>query len=236
MPAMLAGQLGPIGLASLLQLIEAEMLTADLHMDHAEMRFNAGELFEVRCGEETGSSAFQSAFLKETGPFEVRAVDPERLPEGASKSLGPVSMLVMSAFRFVDEWTRVASVALVPEDGATPSGGEAFQTLWPFLNGKRSLKMAVRLAKVSPSDVVDDVLAAQQDGSLVVSESASALPGDLDQLSVEVLSNRGRQALRARDFDTAIVCFETAVALEPENGRLMQNLRRIRVIAEREMS
>lgn len=210
------------------------MLTGRLVLDDAEMQFQSGELVSVSRQGATGESAFFACFLSEKGSFSVYPMDIE---EDSAVSMGSVSMLVMSAFRLADDWGRIQSSVLVIENLAEmKDDGHELGRLLRYINGKRSLSMAARLAKVNPVDVVEDVVSALEKGWLSKSSNKAVLPQDLEmeELSAEALSTRGRQALRARELDSAVAYFEAASALEPDNRTILQNLRRVRAIAERE--
>ncbi len=177
------------------------------------------------------------------------------LPSSSSHALiGGVigATVVVAGWQAVETEGVVAKViipaVLSPIDGASwrPTGG-AVDVVMRGLDGRRTLEEIVEACGLTPPQVVDGILEALEFG-LVSICGTGARPPARDEASVEAVDavepgaplmdfheclERGRDALRRRDFAGAEALFERALALRPGDRIAHQNLRRLAEIRGR---
>lgn len=226
-----------VGLASILQLVEAEGLDGWLVLEPGgRLGFSSGAVCAAECGDLTGRDAVRGLFLTEGGRFAFHDTEP---PHGAP--LGSLIALIMDGLRLSDEWNRLAPLCLRPAPGAELNG--PLQDLAGALDGARTLFEALERAQVAVPLVVDGLLEALERGHL--DEAAPAdpdrvaelrskrepepepepEPDPLEGLDAFELLDLGRSRIKARDFDGAVAAFERAHDLRPEDRIVRQNLK-----------
>lgn len=233
MPELLRGQLGPIRLASVLQLVEAELLTARVVMDAGNVAFFRGKVISAHSGKLTGMLALYELFINETGEFSLKVEDIADAP-----AIGPMLALVIEGCRLADEWARIAPLVLRPVGQITTSNeGEA--TLLARLDGGRTVEQALRGAK---TPIIDFVLQACERGLLheVPPEGRPAraptpAPAPTRErgpqspaapIDYDTCMDLGRRHTRESRWDLAVRAFEEALVARPSDRIALQNLRR----------
>ena len=226
---VLTGVLGPIGLSSLLHLVEGDMLTGRLIWPEGAIAFVRGQLVDVVSGGLSGLPGLRCAFTHERGAFSLTL---DETIEGTP--MGRMAPLIMDACRVADEWARLRTLRLAPRDPGPWDAPALIQAVLPYLDGERPVAQAVGLAGAEPVVVTDGLLAFWESGALVErGEPVRAELLDVGQgMSLEALIDAGRDALRSRTYDQAILLFEAAARRDPDHRTIQQNLRRVRELAQ----
>lgn len=224
------GDLELVSLASVLQLIEGEAMTARLTLDvGGEATFHGGRPVGAVWREHTGAIAFLELFLRGGSQFTVTVA-----PVPAGPPLGAVVGLIMEGCRLADEWRRIAwqtyAAANRPRPPEMDRVGEA---LLPHIDGRCTLEGVVDKARLPRSRAIDPLLALMEEGLIYLATSAPPPirdHGPLDIAGFGEAMDQGRTALRAGDFDRARRLFTQALALRPEDRVAAQNLRRVEAL------
>jgi hypothetical protein len=233
MPEILRGRLGPIRLASVLQLAEAEVFTGRVALTRGQADFYRGRVTGCRCGTLDGLAGLYELFLDETGDF---ALTEEPMPD--APALGPILGLVIEGCRLSDEWVRISQLVLRAVSPIATSVPDA-QALIARLDGSRTVEQALRGPR---APLVDFILRACEARSLVevplegrsprAPTPAPAPSRDHGPRSAPVpvdfdgSMDLGRRHTREGNWDLAIRAFELALSVQPSDRVALQNLRR----------
>lgn len=241
---VLCGDLTQVGLANVLQVAQQERISGWVRaVGRGTITLVHGDVVDARCGGSSAGDALRELLFADHGRFLVVAGEPEPAPPMAGFVLA-----VIDGCRLREEWERLGPAVLSPIDGASwrPTGG-AVDVVMRGLDGRRTLEAIVEECGLTPPQVVDGILEALEFG-LVSICGKGARPPARDEASVEAVDavepgaplmdfheclDRGRDALRRRDFAGAEALFERALALRPGDRIAQQNLRRLAEIRGR---
>jgi tetratricopeptide (TPR) repeat protein len=232
---VLRGALGPVRVASLLQLAENEMLTGRLTIDGVgDITALQGRVVGATHRDLTGTIALYELFLYQEGDFRF-SLDPSVRGE----ALGPLLALILEGCRLADEWERLAPLYLKPTRPLpTPEPGPAAKVL-SRLDGRRSVADAA--AGLPRVRVVDPLLQLCETGLLVETDPpqggqktgraptpAPAQPRGAD-LPTDYFAamDLGRKHLREGQYAEAKSAFEAALKARPNDRVAAQNLKRV---------
>lgn len=218
------GELGPLSLAGVLQLLEGEALTGRLRLHAGSIELSQGRPVGASCAGRDGTTAFLELFLGTGGPFSF-----ER-DHVSGESLGSLLGLIMEGCRLDDEWSQLNGLILVPSAGAEAEGVCA--EVLAALDGTRSVDTAVRHVGGARVLVVDPLRSLLESGLLhEVTRPPPTRRGSVPPTEGYARAMEdGRSKLRAGDFDSAEAAFELALTLRPDDVIARQNLRRVRQV------
>lgn len=162
MPEALRGDLEHVSLASLLQLAETEYLCGVMSLDRGSVEIYNGEVVSAEYMGLSGSQAVIEALLRAAGDFSLETIE-ESSKTGA---VGTVMNLVLESCRLQDEAERLAPLALVATAGFQPEQAH-LKKLASHLDGKHSLGAAITRSGVPLTPVLDEILAAFDDGRIL---------------------------------------------------------------------
>lgn len=175
---ILSGEVGPLGLPALLQLVAIERLTGWFRVIGAGViAFDTGRVVAAEFGALRGRDALRALLFGASGPF--------TFAPGASTGAPAVAEIAGEALevcRVRDEWARLGEKVFVVGRGAIDD--EVVARLAERFDGVRTLHEAAAAAGVLPTLVVDGLLHALGRGALVElrrgSRGLSALVDDDD--------------------------------------------------------
>lgn len=229
MPEILRGQLGPIGLSSVLQLASTEGVSGRLALaaDGSVSLFE-GAVVGARHAASRGVEALRMLFLIAESTFVLTDE-----PPAERKSLGSTTGLILDGLRFADEWSEHAPLILAREPGhAWRPPDSACAEVLPLLQGELTLAEAISIAGVPPSRALDALREGLRVGALF-----EAAPPDPKRTQLNEpppteeefyrLVDEGRLNLRAGELSRAEVAFRRALRARPEDRMARQNLRRV---------
>lgn len=218
------GEIGPLSLAGVLQLIEGEGLTGRLGLPQGSVDFALGRPVGASCGGRAGTTAFLELFLEGGGGFQFDRTT------ASGESLGSLLGLIMEGCRLADEWAQIRGLVLVSRDDPSAEGASA--EVLAVLDGGLTVEAATRKVGVSPVLVVDPIRVWLENGAL--HEVTTPPPVRIGSVPPSEGYSRameeGRSRLRSGDFDGAESSFELALILRPEDVIARQNLRRVRQV------
>jgi tetratricopeptide (TPR) repeat protein len=210
----LAGELGAVTLASVLQLVRADRLAGRLVLRRGWIGMREGLPVQAACGDLDGELALMELFVDASGPFHLDTDSP-----GSGAPLGDLIGLVMDGCRLSDEWERCRTQGVsVAPDVELP---EHLESVRSDLVAGFALQVVARRNRVSGVELVETVLelVELEEATLV---AASDPPLELDYYQALEL---GRAAYRAKEWPRAIQAFERALACRPDDRVAKQNLR-----------
>lgn len=229
MPELLRGQLGPIGLSSLLQLASTEGVSGTLSLGpSASVGLYEGAVVSARHGGARGLEALRMTFLLQVGVFVLTDDAPAE-----RKSFGNSTGLILDGLRFSDEWAEHAALVLAVDPAVSwrPADTAAAEVIG-LLQGQLTLAEVISISGHSPARVLDSLREGLRVGALY-----EAAPPDPKRVSFEDkppteeeyfnLVDEGRTSLRAGELSRAEVAFRRALRARPEDGVARQNLRRV---------
>ncbi len=157
MREVLIGDLAYVQLATVLQIMENEQLSGWVQTRIGTVVIRGGLIVDVDVDGLPHVDGMMRLVDQEHGGFIVEAGTPPR-----QEPIGTVPAMLMQAARLKDEWERVRGLVLKVE-GELP---EPIETVAGWLDGRRRLEDAVKLAALHLSQVVDPVSDALTAGSL----------------------------------------------------------------------
>lgn len=240
---VLCGDLKQVALANVLQVAQQERISGWVRaVGRGTITLVHGDVVDARCGGSSARDALRELLFADRGRFLVVAGEPEPAPPMAGFVLA-----VIDGCRLREEWERLGPAVLSPIDGASwrPTGS-AVDAVMLGLDGRRTLEAIVEECGLTPPQIVDGILEALEFGLVSICEEARAPARDearaeaaecfgaeAPTVDVDECLERGRDALRRRDFAGAEAFFERALALRPDDRIAQQNLRRLAAIRGR---
>lgn len=227
---VLAGDLVEISLASLLFLVQQEVIDGWLTVGRrGVVTMRRGQIIAARCGALRGQDALRELIFHRGGRFsivrgEVRDEDQDG-PHVANPTLA-----MMDAYRLLDEWARLLPQVLrVPAAKPWRATGGVLDSFVAEFDGRRSLADIARVQGYPLTLLIDPLLEAIAAG-LLVRSSGGGVPAPVS-LSTPAsedfyeLLERGRECVRRGEFNEAYTLLTQALALRPDDRVVQQNLR-----------
>jgi len=228
---ILDGDLLEISLASLLFLVQYEAINGWLTVGaRGLVTMTKGHISSARCGALRGHDALRELLFHRGGRFSI--VRGELTGVEGPPVTNP-TLAMMDAYRLRDEWTRLAPQILrVPAARPWRATGNPLDFIITHLDGRRSVAEALRAQDVAQSPLIDPLIEALATGQLERSHShsnhasSSAAPTPTPAAAdFYDLLERGRDRVRAGDYEGAHALLTLALALRPDDRVVQQNLR-----------
>ncbi|MCA9567130.1 MAG: DUF4388 domain-containing protein [Myxococcales bacterium] len=234
---LLAGNLGAVSLASLLQLADSDGLTGCLNVGGGELDLYDGVLVGARFHGLDGMDAAIEALVRASGPFRI---DDVTRPPGTA--LMATHSLIVESFRVVDDLHRFGPMVLaegtteaLPADGQRPVArlvtdhGLQLVRVLPALSALQDAGRLRPLAHAGPVELEHLQIGgapAPVEMPTPVVETGPVVPA----LGFDDLLFQARRLARQRRFDEAIAHMNAALEQQPGSRIALQNLKRIQTL------
>lgn len=223
---VLAGDLLEISLASLLFLIQYEAISGWLTVGRrGVVTMTKGHISSARCGALRGHDALRELLFHRGGRFSIVRGE---LAAAEGPAVTNPTFAMMDAYRLRDEWTRLAPQVLrVPPARPWRATGSPLDFSVARFDGSRNVAEALRSQDGALSPLIDPLLEAVAAGQLERSSSATRDPPPPTAAAGDFydLLERGRDRVRAGDYEGAHDLLTLALALRPDDRVVQQNLR-----------
>lgn len=159
---ILRGDLSGFGLIALLQIAEIERIDGWIHVSGGSIALAAGTVVGASFGAFSGVDALRELLFAAAGRFSM-----VRGEVTGRDAIADITAEAMESCRRRDEWSRMAAKTLRRSDKgrARPVEGPV-GALLSELDGVRTLAEALQRARVTPTQVIDAVVAAVARGEL----------------------------------------------------------------------
>lgn len=238
MPALTA-DLTVVRLASVLQLLESEQLTARVEIAPTGwIAMTRGQVTAAAWNRLTGVDAVLTLLTLPHGACEVRPVDAPPAP-----AIADLMALMIDGARRYDDWAQLAPRVLAPQGSLPADLPDRVRGVLAAMDGSRIVDEAVRAASAEVVEVLDDLLDLLTRGMLV--EAGPPRPDRLVRMEpgpteappqasdFYALVDASRAAVRSKDYAEAGRLLTEAAAQRPDDRTIAQNLRRIQQFLER---